>query len=189
MLISNEWKDYILIDANGGNRLEKWGEFTLSRPDPSAFWKLDSSAQWQNADSIYLRSQSGGGKWKFNKKLPEKWIVNYKDMKFWVKPMGFKHVGVFPEQATNWDYIRQTLEKSDKVLNLFAYTGGATIAASLAGAEVVHVDASKGIIQMAKENAELNGLKDHPIRYITDDCAKFVAREVRRGNKYDAIIL
>ena len=189
MLISNEWNDYVLIDANRGNRLEKWGTFTLIRPDPSAFWNLDSTASWQNTDAIYLRSQNGGGEWKFNKKLPNKWQINYKDMKFWVKPMGFKHVGIFPEQAINWDYIRQNLEKGDKILNLFAYTGGATIAAGLKGAEVVHVDASKGIIQMAKENAELNGLENHPIRYIVDDCAKFVAREIRRGNKYDAIIL
>ncbi|MCL2739602.1 MAG: class I SAM-dependent methyltransferase [Oscillospiraceae bacterium] len=189
MFISDEWKDYNLIDANNGNRLEKWGDFVLVRPDPSAFWNLDSSAKWQNYDAIYLRSGSGGGEWNFNKTLPDKWQISYKDMKFWVKPMGFKHTGVFPEQATNWDFVRANLKKGDKVLNLFAYTGGATIAAALAGAEIVHVDASKGIIQMAKENAHINGLVNHPIRYIVDDCAKFVAREIRRGNKYDAIIM
>jgi len=188
MFISNQWKEYQLLGANNGERLEKWGEYTLIRPDPAAFWNLPSTEQWQ-ADAIYLRSQSGGGEWKFNKKLPEKWIISYKDLKFWVKPMGFKHTGIFPEQAANWDFVHENIKKGDKVLNLFAYTGGATIAAAKAGAEVVHVDASKGIVQMAKENAELNELKEHPIRYIVEDCLKFLSREIRRGNKYDAIIL
>jgi len=188
MFISNQWKEYQLLAANNGERLEKWGEYTLIRPDPAAFWDLPSNEKWQ-ADAVYLRSQSGGGEWKFNKKLPEKWTINYKDLKFWIKPMGFKHTGIFPEQAANWDFIRENIKIGDKVLNLFAYTGGATIAAAKAGAEVVHVDASKGIVQMAKENAEINGLKGHPIRYIVDDCSKFLSREIRRGNKYDAIIL
>jgi 23S rRNA (cytosine1962-C5)-methyltransferase len=187
MFTSKEWQEYTLIDANNGERLEKWGDFTIIRPDPSAFWNLPTP-KWE-ADAVYIRSQSGGGTWKYNKKIPEKWKIKYKDMNFWIKPMGFKHMGLFPEQATNWDFIRQNVTKGDKVLNLFAYTGGATIASSLAGAEVVHVDASKGIIQIAKENAEINGLKNHPIRYITDDCNKFVMREIRRRNKYDVIIM
>jgi len=190
MFVSDQWQEYKLLDANNGERLEKWGDFTLIRPDPTAFWNLEKKhGVWNGADAVYLRSGAGGGEWKFNKKLLEKWIITYKDMQFWVKPMGFKHMGIFPEQATNWDSIREKLSKNDRVLNLFAYTGGATIAAAKAGAEVVHVDASKGIIAMAKDNAELNGLGKHPIRYIVDDCAKFVAREIRRGNKYDAIIM
>jgi len=193
MWISEDWKDYELLDAANGKRLERWGETIFIRPDPTAMWThMNISKQWAQADGEYFRSTSGGGSWKFYNKIPEKWKVSYKNIKFEVKPMGFKHMGVFPEQAVNWEYIMGSIKsvgRKIKVLNLFAYTGGATLAAASAGAEVCHVDAAKAMVQTAKLNAEHSGLEDASIRYIVDDCIKFVSREIRRGNKYDAIIL
>ena len=178
MLLANEWSDYALIDCANGEKLEKWGSFTLVRPDPQIIWPH--------------RSKSGGGSWEYNKKLPGAWQIKYKNLTFNVKPMGFKHTGIFPEQAVNWDFIDEKIKNANrdiKVLNLFAYTGGATVAAAKAGASVVHVDAAKGMVLWAKENAVSSGLADAPIRYIVDDVIKFVCREIRRGNKYDAIIM
>ena len=192
MWIADNWEDYELIDASGGERLERWGSYVLRRPDPQIIWKgADKERRWNNADAIYKRSSKGGGGWVKNE-LPESWNIGYKKLKFVLKPMGFKHTGLFPEQAANWDWFSELISKSGrkiKVLNLFAYTGGATVAAALAGASVVHVDAAKGMVAQAKENAALSGLADAPIRYIVDDCKKFVEREIRRGNKYDAIIM
>ena len=192
MWIADNWEDYELIDASGGERLERWGSYVLRRPDPQIIWKgADKERRWNNADAIYKRSSKGGGGWVKNE-LPESWNIGYKKLKFVLKPMGFKHTGLFPEQAANWDWFSELISKSGrkiKVLNLFAYTGGATVAAALAGASVVHVDAAKGMVAQAKENAVLSGLADAPIRYIVDDCKKFVEREIRRGNKYDAIIM
>lgn len=193
MLIADNWKDYTLIDASDGAKLEKWGDIYLSRPDPQAIWSQKTEkTMWQNAHAVYHRSKSGGGKWEYKKKIPESWQINYRELVFNVKPMGFKHTGIFPEQAVNWDFIIDKISNANreiKVLNLFAYTGGATVASAYAGAKTVHVDASKGMVNWAKENAASSGLKDAPIRYIVDDCVKFVEREIRRGNKYDAIIM
>ena len=193
MLTSDNWKDYMLIDASDGQKLEKWGDYYLVRPDPQAIWQCRTEKKlWTSADAVYHRSKSGGGAWQYRTRLPKSWQIKYKDLIFNVKPMGFKHTGIFPEQAANWDFISEkiTSAKRDiKVLNLFAYTGGATIAAAHAGASVVHVDAAKGMVSWAKENAHSSGLLNAPIRYIVDDCVKFVQREIRRGNKYDAIIM
>ena len=192
MWIADNWKDYELLDASDGERLERWGEYVLRRPDPQIIWKNTANHKmWENADAIYKRSSKGGGGWVKNE-LPQTWNIKYGDLKFVLKPMGFKHTGLFPEQAANWDWFSELISKAGreiKVLNLFAYTGGATVAAAKAGASVVHVDAAKGMVAQAKENAALSGLKDAPIRYIVDDCKKFVEREIRRGNKYDAIIM
>jgi 23S rRNA (cytosine1962-C5)-methyltransferase len=192
MLVTNDWKDYECIDAGSGEKLERWGNIVLRRPDPWALWTSDSN-KWNNFDAIYHRNDKGGGEWEYIKKVPDYWTINYRDLKFKVSPTNFKHTGLFPEQASNWDYIMDkisTCGRKVKVLNLFAYTGGATIAASFAGAsEVVHVDASQGMNEWAKENAKLTGIEDNKIRYICDDCLKFVEREYRRGNKYDAIIM
>ena len=193
MLVSNDWKDYECIDAGNGEKLERWGSITLRRPDPWALWKHEDKSFWNEYHAIYHRSDKGGGNWENIKKFPEFWSVKYKDLVFKVSPTGFKHTGLFPEQAANWDFIINKIKNSNrkiKVLNLFAYTGGATIAASYAGAfEVVHVDASQGMNDWAKENAKLSHLENNTIRYICDDCLKFVEREKRRGNKYDAIIM
>ncbi len=192
MWIADKWEDYELIDTANGERLERWGQYVLRRPDPQIIWKSSSSGkQWNYADAVYKRSSKGGGGWVKNE-LPESWNIKYRDLKFVLKPMGFKHTGLFPEQAANWDWFSELIVKSKrpiKVLNMFAYTGGATVAAARAGASVVHVDAAKGMVAQAKENAALSGLADAPIRYIVDDCKKFVEREIRRGNKYDAIIM
>ena len=192
MWVSKNWKDYRLLDASDGERLELWGKYSLIRPDPQVIWKNAKHHKlWNSADAGYRRSRSGGGAWSENR-LPESWNINYGTLRFVIKPMGFKHTGLFPEQATNWDWFSDLIRKADrpiKVLNLFAYTGGATVAAAAAGASVVHVDAAKGMVQAAKENAALSGLKDAPIRYIVDDCKKFVEREIRRGNRYDGIIM
>ncbi len=192
MWISNEWKEYELIDASDGERLERWGKYILIRPDPQVIWhSAKKSPLWNTADASYKRSHSGGGAWVQNR-LPEAWNIAYKDLRFRIKPMGFKHTGLFPEQAANWDWFSALIQNAGrpvKVLNLFAYTGGATIAAAHAGAMVCHVDAAKGMVATARENAELSGLKDAPIRYIVDDCKKFVEREIRRGNHYDGIIM
>ena len=191
MWIANNWKEYTLIDASDGERLERWGKHTLVRPDPQVIWHSERSSEWKRADASYKRSRSGGGAWSENR-LPASWNINYGDLKFVIKPMGFKHTGLFPEQAANWDWFSELIRKSGRkirLLNLFAYTGGATVAAAAAGASCVHVDAAKGMVAQAKENAALSGLADAPIRYIVDDCKKFVEREIRRGNKYDAVIM
>ena len=194
MIYEKNWQDYALLDASDQNRLERWGKYILIRPDPQAIWSQKTSGAWERADAVYKRSASGGGAWDFKKKLPERWNIGYLPLglKFEVSPMGFKHMGLFPEQAANWNYMSEAIKKSGRkisALNLFAYTGGATLACAAAGASVCHVDAQKGMIAMAKQNARLSGLEDASIRYIADDCAKFVAREARRGNKYDAVIL
>ncbi|MCL2838446.1 MAG: class I SAM-dependent methyltransferase [Oscillospiraceae bacterium] len=204
MFISNNWKDFEIIDASNGEKLERWGDIILIRPDPQVVWEVDEdkrSPLWKSAHARYIRSSSGGGEWQFlkshEKRLPKEWKVCYNgsgnDLTYKIKAMGFKHTGLFPEQATNWDWfsglIKNSKRKDTKVLNLFAYTGGATIAAAAAGASVCHVDAAKGMVEWAKENAATSGLAKHPIRYIVDDVLKFVAREVRRGNKYDGIIM
>ena len=192
MWIADKWEDYKILDTSGGEKLEFWGKYSLVRPDPQVIWNTDKrNPLWRRADAIYTRSKSGGGAWSQNK-LPESWNIKYGDLTFMIKPMGFKHTGLFPEQATNWDWFRSLIESAGrpvKVLNLFAYTGGATVAAAKAGAAVCHVDASKGMVQYAKENARLSGLSDAPIRYIVDDCRKFIEREIRRGNKYDGVIM
>jgi len=193
MRIADNWKDYVLLDCSDGDRLESWGKYTMVRPDPQVIWKTPKKNKlWYNADAVYIRSKTGGGHWEFNKKLPDSWQIRYGDLTFNVKNMGFKHMGIFPEQAVNWDYVRRIIESSGrqvKVLNLFAYTGAATVSALKAGASVVHVDASKGMVQWAKENAVSSGVSDLPVRWIVDDCVKFVQREIRRGNKYDIIIM
>ena len=192
MWCSDNWQDYELLDASDGERLERWGKYILVRPDPQIIWKgVARHPAWNRADGVYRRSSNGGGGW-VKQKTPESWDISYGDLSFRLKPMGFKHTGLFPEQATNWDWFGSLIRNANrpiKVLNLFAYTGGATIAAAKAGAQVVHVDASKGMVAMAKENAALSGLEDAPIRYIVDDCKKFIEREIRRGNKYDGIIM
>jgi len=193
---SDKWVDYELIDASGRERLERWGDIILIRPDPQVIWDTPkNNSLWSNAHAKYHRSESGGGKWEYNsrgKKVPESWKIDYKDLRFNLKPMGFKHTGLFPEQAVNWDYFTRLIKNAKrpiKVINLFAYTGGASIACAKAGASVVHVDAAKGMVLWAKENAVISSLGSHPIRYLTDDCQKFIEREVRRGSKYDAIIM
>lgn len=194
MRYTTDWKDYELIDCSSGEKLERWENQILVRPDPQVIWKSKRKNKlWYNPHARYERSRSGGGEWNVFKKMPSVWQVNYKDLVFNIKTMGFKHTGLFPEQAVNWDYTREVIRNSGrkdvKVLNLFAYTGGATVACLKEGASVVHVDASKGMVLWAKENVESSGLKDKPVRFIVDDCIKFVQREIRRGNKYDIIIL
>lgn len=192
MWTSEYWKDYELLDASDGERLERWGKYILIRPDPQIIWHGEAKHPlWKKADATYRRSSGGGGAWKENR-LPEQWTIGYRDLKFLIRPMGFKHTGLFPEQAANWDWFAEKIKTAGrpiKVLNLFAYTGGATVAAAKAGAAVVHVDAAKGMVAQAKENARLSGLADAPIRYIVDDCKKFVEREIKRGNFYDGIIM
>ena len=192
MWLAENWNDYEVIDTSGGEKLERWGKHILVRPDPQAIWNTPKNEPgWRNYDAKYSRSNTGGGKWS-NLRLPESWQVKYRELTFNVKPMNFKHTGVFPEQAANWDFIMEKIRNAGRpvsVLNLFAYTGGATIAAAAAGASVCHVDAAKGMVAWAKENARSSGLEDRPIRWIVDDCGKFVEREIRRGRKYDAIIM
>lgn len=190
--LSDEWKDYECIDAGNGEKLERWGNVIFRRPDPQAMWPVTFDAKWEKVDGFYHRSTTGGGYWDFYKQLPDYWTINYKNLTFKVSPTNFKHTGIFPEQAVNWDFMMGKIKNSKrkiKVLNLFAYTGGATMACSSAGADVVHVDASKGMTEWAKENMHLSHLDDNCIRFIVDDCLKFVEREARRGNKYDAIIM
>jgi len=194
MWIADKWQDYRLIDTASGEKLEYWKDILLRRPDPQAVWTEKSEKKlWDKTDAWYHRSNSGGGHWQyFNKNLPQSWTVNYRELTFNIKPMGFKHTGLFPEQAVNWDWFSELIKKAKRpirVLNLFAYTGGATVAALSAGAEVVHVDASKGMVTWAKENVVSSGLGDAPVRYIVDDVVKFVLREGRRGRAYDAIIM
>ena len=191
MKIANDWNDYKVLATGEGEKLEKWGEYTLLRPDPQVIWhaKQDLS-KYKNLDGHYRRSSSGGGNWKFLHHVPETWQISWKGIKFIIKPMGFKHTGLFPEQAVNWNDIMKAIKEANrpiKVLNLFAYTGAASVVCAKAGASVTHVDASKGMVERAKENATLNGITN--IRYIIDDCKKFVEREIRRGNFYDAIIM
>lgn len=193
MILANNWKDYEIIDMANGEKLERWKDIILVRPDPQIIWKEKSfPKKWNEVNAIYNRSNTGGGSWQYKKKVPTSWKVNYKDLTFNIKPMGFKHTGLFPEQAANWDWMIEKIQNSKrkiKVLNLFAYTGAATVACSYAGAEVCHVDSSKGMVAWAKENIAASGLQNRPVRYIVDDVVKFVSREIRRGNKYDAIIM
>lgn len=193
MRYTKDWQDYELLDCSEGERLERWGNVVLIRPDPQVIWNTPKEYPlWHRADARYIRSKEGGGHWECRKKLPENWNIGYRDLKFKISPTGFKHTGLFPEQAVNWDMMREKIAgagRSIKVLNLFAYTGGATLAAASAGASVCHVDAAKGMVHWARENAELSSLAEKPIRWIVDDCAKFVEREIRRGNTYDAIIM
>ena len=193
MNISNKWNDYECLATGNKEKLERWGNIILNRPDPQIIWDKSNNPIWNKWDGYYHRSNLGGGSWEFRKRLPEFWTVNYKNLTFKVSPTNFKHTGLFPEQAANWDFSINKIKNANrpiKVLNLFAYTGGATMAASYAGAvEVVHVDASKGMTEWAKENMKLCGLENNKIRFIVDDCLKFVEREARRGNKYDVIIM
>lgn len=192
MWICNDWKDYEIIDVSCGEKLERWGDYLLIRPDPQAIWHTKKEHDgWYHPNAHYHRSKKGGGSWEFID-LPKQWQISYKNLNFELKPFSFKHTGLFPEQAVNWDYMTDKIIKAGrpvKVLNLFAYTGGATVACAKAGAHVTHVDASKGMVTWAKENAAASGLKDAPIRYLVDDCMKFVEREIRRGNHYDAILM
>ncbi len=197
MWVAGDWKDYRVLDCSEGEKLEMWGEYKLLRPDPQVIWSTSKDKKlWGGLNAHYRRSNKGGGEWDFFD-LPEQWTISYKDLRFNLKPFSFKHTGLFPEQAVNWDWMRgiigNALKKDPrrkvKVLNLFAYTGGATVACAKEGAAVTHVDASKGMVGWAKENAQLSGLGEAPIRYIVDDCKKFVEREIRRGNRYDAIIM
>ena len=193
MLYSKDFKDYALLDMADGQKLEKWGEYILIRPDPQIVWKEKQKPElWKKANARYIRSSSGGGHWEMLKGINHDWKIKYKDLTFNIKPMGFKHTGLFPEQAANWDWMIEKIKKEKreiKVLNLFAYTGGATVACLSAGAQVCHVDSSKGMVAWAKENVTSSGLQDKKVRYIIDDVVKFVNREIRRGNKYDAIIM
>lgn len=192
MRIASNWKDFEVLDTSNGEKLERWGNITLVRPDPQVIWNTPKDSSWNKADAIYHRSKEGGGHWVFNKQLPNEWKINYKNLTFIVRPTGFKHTGLFPEQATNWDLMSDLIKNSKKpfkVLNLFAYTGGATLACAEAGAEVVHVDAAKGMVSWARENANASNLDSKPIRWIVDDCKKFIEREIRRGNKYQGIIM
>ena len=193
MRAATQWKDYELIDATAGNRLERWGQTLLVRPDPQVLWKTPPrSGLWEKANAVYHRAATGGGKWEYRRKMPEKWTIGCEGLRLIVSPTGFKHTGVFPEQAVNWARYRELIAAAGRevsVLNLFGYTGGATLACAAAGARVCHVDASRGMVAWARDNAAESGLAGRPIRWIVDDCAKFVAREQRRGTKYDAIIM
>lgn len=192
MWIAENWKDYEVIDTSSGEKLERWGKYLLVRPDPQVIWNTPKDhSGWKKRNGHYHRSSKGGGEWEFFN-LPEEWSIHYKELTFHLKPFNFKHTGLFPEQAVNWDWLSELIQKAGrpiKVLNLFAYTGGATVSAAKAGASVTHVDASKGMVNWAKENASSSGLSDAPIRFLVDDCVKFVEREIRRGNHYDAIIM
>ena len=193
MDVARDWKDYEILDMANGEKLERWKNIVLVRPDPQIIWKNKSFPnKWEDVNARYIRSSTGGGNWDFNKKVPANWQIKYKDLTFNIKPMGFKHTGLFPEQAVNWDWMIDKIKHAGreiKVLNLFAYTGGAKVACSYAGASVCHVDSSKGMVTWAKENIISSGLEKNPVRYIIDDVVKFVNREIRRENKYDAIIM
>lgn len=192
MKIATDWKDYSVIATGNGEKLERWGDVKLLRPEPQAIWKTEDLSQHKGIDGVYKRSKTGGGEWEFKNKVPDAWNISYKDLTFKIKPMGFKHTGLFPEQAVNWDIMRELISNAKReisVLNLFAYTGGATVACLKAGATVCHVDASKGMVERAGENVRLSGLQGANCRYIIDDCFKFVQREAKRERKYDAIIM
>lgn len=192
MWLADNWKEYEVIDCSAGEKLERWGRYTLLRPDPQVIWNTKKEdRRWRRLNAHYHRSKKGGGEWEFFD-LPKQWDIHYRDLTFHLKPFSFKHTGLFPEQAVNWDWFSEKIRRADrpvKVLNLFAYTGGATLAAAAAGAAVTHVDASKGMVAWARENAVASGLSDAPIRWLVDDCVKFVEREIRRGNHYDGIIM
>ena len=192
MWMADKWKDYEVLDTSSGEKLERWGDYILVRPDPQVIWNTRRTAlEWKRKNGHYHRSSKGGGEWEFFD-LPEQWEITYGELTFHLKPFSFKHTGLFPEQAVNWDWAGERIRSAGRpvrVLNLFAYTGGATVACAKAGAAVTHVDASKGMVSWAKENAAASGLADAPIRYLVDDCVKFVEREIRRGNKYDGIIM
>lgn len=191
MFIADKLTDYTILDTGDGMKLERWGKYTLSRPDPQVIWEKQRPELWRRVDAQYSRSNSGGGHWNFNKELPEKWMFHFQNLNFYVRPTGFKHTGLFPEQSANWEFMMQKLsgKREANILNLFAYTGGATIACASMGAKVTHVDAAKSMVAWAKENAAVSGLANAPIRYIVDDCLKFVLREQRRGRKYDGILM
>ncbi len=192
MRIAGNWQEYRLLDTSDGEKLEMWNGVRLVRPDPQVIWKTPHSDIWQRVDAQYHRSRTGGGEWEYHCKLPDRWQLSYGELRFWIRPTNFKHTGLFPEQAVNWDFMHTLIQKENRpisVLNLFAYTGGATLACANAGASVCHVDASKGMVQWARENATLSQLSDKPIRWIVDDCDKFAQREHRRGHHYDAIIM
>ncbi len=186
------WTDYSVIATSDGYKLERWGKVVLLRPDPQVIWKGQNLDEYKGLSAKYIRSETGGGKWQYKNSIPDEWVIGYKDLKFKIKPMGFKHTGLFPEQAVNWDLMIDLIKNAGReinVLNLFAYTGGATVACASAGASVCHVDSSKGMVERAGENVRLSNLKDAKVRYIIDDCKKFVEREIRRGRKYDAVIM
>ncbi len=193
MFLTDAWQDYEVLDTGDGEKLERWGHVILRRPDPQTIWPKADPALWKQAQAHYHRSEKGGGEWEFLQKLPEKWVVHFDDLSFWVRPTGFKHTGLFPEQAANWqwmgDLIRQSGRRDVKVLNLFGYTGGATMACAAAGAHVTHVDAAKGMVQWAKENRELSKLPETSCRWIVEDALHFVQREIRRGNHYDGVLM
>ncbi len=190
MRFTSNFKDFELLDATCGEKLERWGNIYLIRPEPQAIWDFKRDEKlWDRAHAVYHRSSSGGGYWQKIKKVPDVWTVEFSGLKFNLKPMGFKHTGLFPEQAVNWEFMRSYIKRPIKVLNLFAYTGGATVACLSAGASVTHVDASRGMTSWAKENSAISGLKDAPVRWLVDDCIKFMKRELRRGNRYDAVIM
>ena len=191
MILADKWEDYEILECGDGMKKERWGEYILVRPDPQVIWPL-AAPDWGDYDAFYHRSNKGGGRWEFRNRVPESWKINYRSATYKIKPTDFKHTGLFPEQAANWDWFGERIGKSPnrpKILNLFGYTGGATIAAAAAGASVCHVDAAKGMVAWCRENAALSGLTESPIRYIVDDCVKFVEREIRRGNRYDGIIM
>jgi len=192
MFVASEWKDYEVLDTGDGEKLERWKDIILRRPDPQAIWPKQRPEMWGRADAHYHRSVKGGGEWEFFRKLPDRWTVNYRELKFYVRPTGFKHTGLFPEQAVNWDWMAGLIQKANRpvrVLNLFGYTGGATLACAAAGAKVTHVDAAKGMVQWAGENRQLAGLDETNFRWIIDDALKFVQREARRGNVYEGILM
>lgn len=192
MWIADQWQDYQVLDTSDGEKLERWGQYILVRPDPQVIWNTPKRSRgWKNYDARYARSNTGGGQW-LNRNLPERWQIGYGELNFNLKPMNFKHTGVFPEQAVNWDFMAAKIRAAGRpvrVLNLFAYTGGATLACAAAGASVVHVDAAKGMVQWARDNAKLSGLEGAPVRWIVDDCKKFLEREIRRGSRYDGIVM
>lgn len=195
VVLADRWKDYELLETGDGMKLERWGEFTLVRPDPQVVWPQRSGEKWKGWDGYYHRSDTGGGRWEFRRQLPESWNIRYGALKFRIRPTDFKHTGLFPEQAANWDWCAERIRAAKAtgrevhILNLFGYTGAASVACAAAGASVCHVDASKGVVQWCRDNAALSGFADAPIRYITDDCMKFVAREAKRGRRYDGIIM
>ena len=193
MFLTDAWQDYEVLDTGDGEKLERWGDVILRRPDPQTIWPKANPALWKQAQAHYHRSERGGGEWEFLARLPEKWVVRFGELKFWVRPTGFKHTGLFPEQAANWQWmanlIRQSGRKDVRVLNLFGYTGAATLACAAAGAHVTHVDAAKGMVQWAKENRELSGLAENSCRWIVEDALRFVQREIRRGNHYDGVLM
>lgn len=192
MFVTRDFKDYAVLDTGDGMKLERWGEYVLARPDPQVIWPKQHPDLWQDADAVYHRSNRGGGEWEFFRKLPERWVIHYKNLSFYVRPTGFKHTGLFPEQAVNWDFMMKLIRArggQPNVLNLFGYTGAATLACASAGARVTHIDAAKSINGWAKENLALSGLSSRPVRILADDCIKFVEREKRRGNTYDGIVM